>query len=293
MAIITKAQIIARSIAGEFIKLYYRIFTPISNIGVNDKPRERKVIVSLTSYGRRVSKNLGVTLWSLIRQTYKPDAVILWLDKEKWNDDKLPECIKRLKEKGLTVKYCKDVRSYTKLIPAIETYPNELIITVDDDLFYKKSMVKTLVEEYEHDPNRIYAHRAHRPILDSNGKLKPYNDWELEIKPEESQPVFLTGCGGVLYDARLLHEDVTNEELFIKLAPRADDVWFYFMSVLKKTPTVVVKRKNCVYIPLDNFYQLFHREARLAASNCKESQNDIQIKNVMEYYGIIEKDLYF
>lgn len=62
MTIIKKAQIIARSIAGEFIKLYYRIFNPISNIGVNDKPRERKVIVSLTSYGRRVSKNLGVTL---------------------------------------------------------------------------------------------------------------------------------------------------------------------------------------------------------------------------------------
>ena len=293
MAIIKKIQILTRSIIGECIKLYYNIFNPTVSNGLNTEPRDRKVIVSLTSYGRRVSKILCVTIWSMLKQTYKPDAVILWLDQEQWNDEKLPECIKKMQKQGLTVKYCKDIRSYTKLVPALEAYPNDLIITVDDDLFYKPSTIQKLVDAYNENPGCIYAHRAHRPLLDSDGKLKPYNDWHLEIAPTEAQPVFLTGCGGVIYDKSLLHEDVMNEELFMKLSPRADDVWFYFMSVLKKTPTVVVDRKQCVYIPLDNFYQLFHNHARLAASNCKESQNDTQIKNVMQHYGLTEKDLFF
>jgi hypothetical protein len=293
MAITKKIGILFRSVIGELLKVYYNVFTPIVSNGLNIVPRERKVIVSLTSYGRRVSKNLCVTIWSLLKQTYKPDAVILWLDKDKWDDEKLPECIKKMQKQGLTVKYCKDIRSYTKLVPALQEFPNDLIITVDDDLYYKSSTIQKLVEAYEQNPNRIYAHRAHRPLLDNNGKLMPYNDWELAIGSTETQPVFLTGCGGVLYNGNLLHKDVTNEELFMKLSPRADDVWFYFMSVLKKTPTVVVPRKQCVYIPLDNFYQLFHHEARLAASNCKESQNDIQIKNVMQHYNLVEKDLFF
>lgn len=293
MALLKKIQILSRSVLGEFIKVYYKMFKPVAVNAINSEPRQRKVIVSLTSYGRRVSENLAVTIWSLLRQTYKPDAVILWLDKEKWNDALLPDCIKRLQKQGLTVKYCKDVRSYTKLIPALEMFPDELIITVDDDLFYKSTTVQRLVEAYEKNPNRIYAHRAHRPLFDKDNKLKPYNDWELELAPTEMQPVFLTGCGGVLYDKKLLHDDILREDLYMKLAPNADDVWFYFMTVLKKTETVVIPRKNCTYIPLDNFYQLFHKDARLAASNCKESRNDVQIRNVMEYYGLKDTDIIF
>ncbi len=293
MAIIKKTEILFRSVIGELLKVYYNVFEPVVNNGLNTAPRERKVIVSLTSYGRRVSKNLCVTIWSMLKQTYKPDAVILWLDRDKWNDEKLPECIKKMQKQGLTVKYCKDMRSYTKLVPALQEFPNDLIITIDDDLYYKSSTIQKLVEAYEQNPNRIYTHRAHRPQFGKDGKLIPYNNWKLEINATETQPVFLTGCGGVLYNSNLLYKDVMNEKLFMELSPRADDVWFYFMSVLKKTPTVVVNRKQCTYIPLDNFYQLFHSEARLAASNCKESQNDIQIKNVMQHYGITEKDLFF
>ena len=65
--------------------------------------RKEKVIVSLTSYGRRVGEILPFTVISLLRQTYKPDLVLLWLDDEHWNDGNLPFILKRLKKKGLTI----------------------------------------------------------------------------------------------------------------------------------------------------------------------------------------------
>ena len=91
-----------------------------------------KVIVSLTTYGRRVRK-VHYTIISLLRQSYKPDMVILWLDNENWNDQNLPNTLLKLKEKGLTIKYCADLKSYKKLIPALMEYPDSIIVTCDDD----------------------------------------------------------------------------------------------------------------------------------------------------------------
>ena len=39
------------------------------------------------------------------------------------------------------------------------------------------------------------------------------------------------------------------------------------------------------------FYQYIHKEASLSATNCKESQNDPQIRAVMDYYHLMGSDL--
>ena len=253
--------------------------------------RRERVIISLTSYGRRVSKILPYTIISLLRQTYKPDMVILWLDSDNWNDDNLPKKLVKLKQYGLTIKYCKDIKSYKKLIPALEMFPDDIIVTCDDDVFYRKDMLERLMNEYEKDPTRIYAHRAHKLKFSGKGELLPYNDWENQISGVAGNFVFPTGIAGCLYKRSLLYQDICREDLFVKLAPKADDVWFYFMGLLQHTSRYVLPYQGDICIPLDGFYQYFHKDASLAASNRKESQNDIQIRNVMEYYSIVSVDL--
>lgn len=253
--------------------------------------RRERVIISLTSYGRRVSKILPYTIISLLRQTYKPDMVILWLDSDNWNDDNLPKKLVKLKQYGLTIKYCKDIKSYKKLIPALEMFPDDIIVTCDDDVFYRKDMLERLMNEYEKDPTRIYAHRAHKLKFSEKGELLPYNDWENQISGVAGNFVFPTGIAGCLYKRSLLYQDICREDLFVKLAPKADDVWFYFMGLLQHTSRYVLPYQGDICIPLDGFYQYFHKDASLAASNRKESQNDIQIRNVMEYYSIVSVDL--
>lgn len=289
--ILQKLKILAESCVGECIKLGYRIYTPnFKPLNKQRKEGEEKVIVSLTSYGRRVNDVLAFSIYSLLSQTYRPDEIVLWLDCDNWSDEKLPKRLKRLKEKGLlTVRYCEDLRSFKKLIPALEAYSNDIIITVDDDLYCRWDMVERLVEAHKQYPGCIITHRAHRPYVEGN-KFSKYNTWDDSISDESQGFVFPTGGAGCLYKKEYLYEDICRKELFMKLTPLADDVWFYFMEVLKGTKQIVLKRKGYVYIGLDNFYQYFHNHSSLASMNCHENQNDIQIRNVMEHYNLeIEK----
>lgn len=287
-----KIKIFIFSICGEFIKILCRIGLISIPYGINmAEDRKEKIIVSLTSYGRRVSSVLPFAIISLLRQTYKPDMILLWLDSKNWNDDNLPKSLRELKKYGLTIKYCDDVKSYKKLVPTLKLFPDAIIVTCDDDLYYRDTMLKRLIVEYTKNPTNIYTHRAHRVGFTITGELENYNDWEEEISGETGNRVFPTGGAGCLYKKSFLYRDACDANLFMELAPNADDVWFYFMELLQGTPRVVLPNKGYVYIPLDTFYQHFHVGANLYSKNCLESQNDIQIRNIMNYYNISVKDL--
>ena len=288
-----KGVILVDSLLGEIVKLYLKPrIGKLLGSGVNaSDERKEKVIVSLTSYGRRVSSVLPYTIYSLLSQSFKPDKVILWLDKEHWTLENIPTSLLSFKSHGLSIRFCEDLRSYKKHVPALDTYPDDVVITVDDDFYYSSDFIERLMLEYAKDPTRIYTHRAHRPMFAADGNLLPYNYWKQLIDNTDESPVFATTGGGCLMKRNFLHRDATNCELFSKLCPLADDVWFYFMGILKKTQTTVLKHKLFTMIPLDNFYQLTHEKANLSSVNCKKSFNDVQIDNVMNYYGIKPSDL--
>lgn len=289
--IIKKTGILIDSIIGESIKQYCKAFVQTTACGINTATRKERVVVSVTSYGRRVESVLPVVILSLLRQTYKPDAVVLWLDKEHWNSQNLPARLSLLREAGLTINFCEDLKSYKKYVPALEFYPDDLIITVDDDFYYSSDFVERLVKAHETSPDTIHTHRAHRPTFTRDGNLKPYNKWDLLVYDTCESPLFCTTGGGCIFKKAFLHGDVTNRSLFPALCPTADDVWFYFMSVLGGTKVNVLKKKAYNMIPLDNFYQLTHKGTSLSSVNCGESYNDVQIKNVMEHYDISPADL--
>ena len=162
------------SIFAQLIKLYYTVtnYRFVRDLHVRDNlTLTDKVIVSLTSYGRRVNSTVSYTLCSLLRQSFPPDMIILWLDSDNWNEYNLPNSIKRLEKKGITVKFCNDIKSYKKIIPVLNEYPDALIITCDDDLYYRPNMIERLIYYYQKDTTKIYAHRAHYITFDKNGKM--------------------------------------------------------------------------------------------------------------------------
>lgn len=250
-----------------------------------------KVVVSLTSYGKRVTRTLPSVIISLLKQSYKPDVVVLWLDRDEWNENTIPNVLRKLRDKGLTIRFCENLYSFKKHIPAIETYPNDVIITVDDDFYYPSNFIKKLMVEYKKNPNRIYTHIAHRPTFSDNGDLLPYSNWDKLVSNSSESPLFATTGGGCLYKKSFLYEDVCNRKLFQTLCPKADDVWMYFMGILKGTPTKVLKNNHFSMMPLDVFYQLTHKDCNLASVNVKKSYNDVQIGQVMKYYHLKPSDL--
>ena len=173
---------------------------------------------------------------TLLNQDYKPDKVILWLAKEQFpsiND--IPQKIQDLQKYGLTIGWWQDIRSYKKLIPALHEYPNAIIVTVDDDWYYRRDMLKILVEEHQKYPNEIICHAITHPELTDDNKLRMVKEDNEEYRAKSSYFNKILSGSGVLFKKEFLDDDVLKEELFMEYASTNDDIWFWAMAVKKGT----------------------------------------------------------
>jgi hypothetical protein len=138
---------------------------------------ECQYIVTLTSYGKRIKSTAPYTICSLLNQTVLPDRIILWLA----NGTPIPSILKDLMKKGVEIKYCKDIKSYKKLIPALKQFPDDVLITADDDVYYSANWFEQLKNAYSNDKTKIYAHRMHRISFDEHHNIMPYKKWQHTI----------------------------------------------------------------------------------------------------------------
>lgn len=209
-------------------------FRPAVEWGLNKEKRDVKITVSLTSYPARI-KTVDKTIETLLTQTVKPDRIVLWLGEDKFpgKENDLPKKLLKLRELGLTIGWVKDLRSYTKLIPALRVYPDDIIITVDDDIFYRPDLIEKLYAPFLSDPSCIYAQTVLRVECDKNGNFTPYNSWKYGHVPmAKSFLNHLEGVGGVLYPPHSMPSETLSESAFKTLAPTVDDVWFWCMAIL-------------------------------------------------------------
>lgn len=221
---------------------YIYNFEEVNTFGITDKKRDTKLIVSLTTYPARIN-SVYKTISTLLQQTLKPDEVILWLSEEQFPDKQLPENLTRLQEFGLSIKWCKgDIKSFKKLVPALIEYPNDIVVTVDDDNYYDKRLLEFLYDSYLENPKCIQARQAFVIKLNKAGKLtmnaRNYTYNSTYLPSFLNEPV---GCGGVLYPPKSLHENILNTEQFMKEFPTHDDLWFWGHAIRNNTKIKVLK----------------------------------------------------
>ena len=230
------------------IQKFCLYITPVTKIGVNgvDNPR---VIVSLTSFPKRI-KEIHLCIKTILNQEHKPDAVMLWLANEQFPNGEadLPPKLLKLKKYGLTIKWCNDIRSYKKLIPTLKEHPEAIIITTDDDVYYKKDWLAGLIQVHEQNPNEICCYRGAK-ITFENGEFYRYPVAPGNCYCDATLLHQQTGVGGVLYPPHCLAEDILREDIFMEIAPTNDDLWFWLMGVLNGTK---VRMLN------NNSFQLFY-----------------------------------
>lgn len=266
------------------ITWYYRIFKT-KRYGVCFKnKRKRKLIVSMTSIPSRIDK-VWITVESLLRQTYKPDKIILWLAEDEFRGIKLPEQIKKQQRWGLQICYCENLRSYKKFYYTAKNYPGDYIVTVDDDIIYAENMLETLVETYKKNPGCIICNRSHYIKKYSEG-LRAYNSWVKykERKCIEDKPSFynfFTGCAGNMFPMFMLSKKVLDKDAFMELAPYADDVWLNFCAWISGIKTVNTKGILGNVISIESSVN-----DGLAEINVTYRKNDKQIKQVLKYLEI-------
>ncbi|MCQ2370489.1 MAG: glycosyltransferase [Akkermansia sp.] len=239
----------------------------------------RRVLVTLTTYPARTG-TVAQTVHTLLNQTLCPDAVLLWLAEEQYpgREADLPEELLALRAHGLEIKWTRDMRSFKKLIPALREYPEDILVTADDDLLYPQDWLEPLVKAHCKGPDVVCSRRCHGIRL-AGGAFAPYGSWQFEIgKTKARYSNFCTTGGGVLFPPHCLHPDVDREDLFTKLCPRQDDIWFWTMAVLNGWK---------IMLPC-NAYKLVNvegsQEDALWEQNLLGGENDAALARMAEHY---------
>lgn len=252
-----------------------------SEAGLNkQRSRDHKIIVSLTTIPPRIRKVQEVVI-RMLKQTVRPDRIIIYLGDKQFEGKKLPLILRlQMQVFGVEVRFVEDLGPHTKYYWAMKEFPNDLIVTVDDDIRYPNDMIEELYNSYKKHPKAVSARRCHLITFDDQGAIKKYNDWKYkysELIDTPSMKLFPTGVGGVLYPPKVLHSEVFNLESIKKLTLKADDVWLKFMAVLNNTPTVMTK-------PFIIKHVKGSQKVSLNKENVAGLGNDVCISNVISKY---------
>lgn len=259
---------------------YLRTASKMSS-GITTQKRETQFIVSLTSFPARIN-DIWICIESLLRQTVPPDEIILWLAESQFPDKKIPASLEKLKPRGLTIRFCDDLRSHKKYYYAMKEYPNDCIITFDDDLYYDANVIKRVVDLYSQYPNCICTNRAHEILL-KEGVVMPYKNWNHNVvtvlKP--SHTLLATGGAGTLYPPNLLSPHVFDTTLIQSLCFHADDVWLKLMATVNGTKVVTHSYYNKDFLTISS-----SQNEKLVSQNVFDGGNDIQFQKVCQHFSI-------
>jgi hypothetical protein len=200
----------------------------------------------------------------------------------------LPRRLLDLQHLGLTIRWCEDIKSYKKLVPALREFPDDVIVTADDDIYYPPEWLERLHRAYLLAPNQIHAHRAHRVSLADADSIQPYGRWQKNISSSEASfTVFPTTGGGVLYPPSSLHPDVRDEATFLRLAPHADDLWFWVMALRQGTRLGVVER-NIKHLTYVNPEVEFGLTSGPTLYEINRTENEAQLTALIAHFTMID-----
>lgn len=276
----------------QFIRPKPAYYHKVNAIGVEPATTGNpRLIVSLTSFPARI-KTANYAIESILLQKKKANLVVLWLGHEQFpNKEKdLPKRLRRLTQFGLTIKWCNDIRSYKKLVPSLEAFPDDIIVTADDDIWYPPEWLERLYNSYLKEPKLIHAHRVLQ-VTAKDGKINKYIDWGAQIfAPQQiSYCWHVTGGAGALYPPHCLYKDVCKSDKFLSIAPTVDDIWFWAMAILQHTRIRIVDGN------IFDFEGIFIVNNQSLWDDNVYDKNDVALEELMESYPelrqLLQEDL--
>jgi len=249
--------------------------------GVTRIKRDTPLIVSLTSIPTRLNK-VHLCIESILRQSCRPDLVLLWLDDAV--GEALPPSLLRLRKRGLVIRRCRNIRSYAKIIYTLQEHPDAIVVTADDDFFYPPRWLHDLYSAYQREPQLIHCHRAHLMALDADSRLRPYRMWDFESPGFQGPSKLLlpAGSAGVLYPVGSLAPEVHNEAVFTTICPTSDDVWLKAMSLMQGTSCKKVRRYQSDFVQIQGT-----QTTALWRDNVIAGHNDEHLRAVFDRYHLV------
>ena len=271
-----------RMIAEKIMQLPDGMLKPVKGINI---------VVSITSYGYRVEKSSPYALYSILQQSHLPNRIVLNINQEKWNDEIIPELLKKLQKVGVEINYTEDIGPHTKFIPALKKYPNDIIITADDDVYYDKGMIDELYGEYEKSDKKSVICRECKCVVKKDGKILPYSELPYISECKEDGAKIPFGVAGVLYPPHIFGDEIFNFSALKQLAPKADDIWFAAMELFYGVHMNYVPNNSWrgdLDVDRNEEYNADVSGA-LYLTNEVQGQNDVQWEAVVAHYHLNDK----
>jgi len=259
--------------------IYYSIYYRLKQAKRLTKNKNNiPVLVSLTSIPSRLP-TLDIVIKSLLNQSVLPEKIILWLHTDLKN--KLPRKLNILQSDLFEIKYSKLTCSHRKLIHTLEENPTNIIVTCDDDLIYNINWLKNIYNEHIQYPNSIIANKATQIKMDEDNNYKPFIHWRKKEESNLKNYLLPIGAWGILYPPNAMSKTIFDENLFLKLAPKADDLWFKSMSLLNNTISREAVHKTREPIPI-----IGSQKESLKKENVKLNKNEIQWNALSNHFNL-------
>lgn len=247
--------------------------------------KQSKIIVSLTSFPKRIN-TVDIVIKSMLKQSVKPDKILLYLSKEEFEKTKLPQNLIKLQSNIFEIKFCEDLKPHKKYYYVMQEYPDSIIITIDDDIFYPKDLILRLINSYNRFPNAVSCLRGHTIKLYDEETFAPYKKWcsEQKILDIPSLLVLPTGVGGVLYPPSCIPKSAFNKEKIKIECLFTDDLWLKWMQLKADIPAVLVK-DGIKLNYIDNT-----QEESLYLINIDSKRNDLSWRKIIENDNCLNKN---
>lgn len=198
-----------------------------------------QLVVSFTTYPARID-NVWMVVDSIVRQTMRPFVIELWLSEENFpkKELELPLTLMKYKLRGfLDIKWVKeDLKPHKKYFYSFLQHKDKFVVTIDDDLYYRRDMIALLWKIYEKFPNSVCGHRG--------GIVVPYEKYEkwsisnYALAPSHKN--YVTGCGGVLYPVSMFKNNfIFDQNLIKENSLQTDDLWLKAMELIDDIPVTI------------------------------------------------------
>lgn len=237
------------------------------------------VIVSLASIPSRLNI-VHLTIRSLLNQDVLPEKILLWLHEDL--KDKVPKKLNDLVGNIFSIEFTDYHSSHRKLVEPLKIYPENIIVTCDDDMMYRKNWLSNLYESHQKNPDKIVANQTRCITYNESRELLPYKQWKSNPSGCENPKLTLPiGAGGTLYPPNTMDKQVFEQALFLKLAPNADDLWFKIMALLKGTDSIQATNSGKEPIPIWG-----SQKVSLKKGNIGLDKNRIQWEALTEHFQL-------
>ena len=231
-----------------------------------------KKIISFTTISTRINSILPV-LESLLSQEEEIDKIICYISKKPFlgGIDKgittLPDSLIKLSNSTiLEFCYTDNIGPLRKIFPALQAFPNDLILACDDDVIYPKDWAKTLILAHKKNPNCSIGVQTRILQTNQDGIFLPYIKSRLysyskkgvcpfnEKKVTNTNYVII-GKYGALYQKKIFDDHFFDTKKYLSLCPFADDLWIAAHLSKNNIPLALAKLSEDHFGDIDTPFQ--------------------------------------